>query len=272
MNIKLIGIDLDGTLLDSNKIISEENIIAIKKVSSLGIKVILATGRPLNQIVTTYHKELGLFNPDQEFVGYNGSAILNVYNNEFISQDMMNLENVKEVFSFSEKCNAACYAYLSDVLLYNHLNEYVLKERYYNNSNFSQINLDTLPRDFECFKVMIAEEKSVLDKIETLIPEELKNKYTILRSMDHYLEFIPKSANKFNALRKIALKFGIKDSEIMAIGDSMNDYPFIDAGFSVAMGNSVEKIKNSFKYTTLSNDESGVAYIINKLILKGNGN
>lgn len=269
MNIKLIGIDLDGTLLDDQKLISEENIKSIKKATKKGIKVILATGRPLNDIVIQYHKQLGLYKKGQVFVGYNGSSIIDVYNNKFIETDMMKLDNVREVFNFAEAQGAACYAYLSDILLYNHLNEYVLKERYYNNSNFGKIQLDNLPCDFECFKVMIAEDPITLDRIEANIPLILKEKYTILRSMPHYLEFISKTADKFSALKKIAINYGIKDEEIMAIGDSMNDFPFINAGYSVAMENSVGKIKESFKYTTLSNNDSGVAYIINKLI---NGN
>ena len=269
MSIKLIGIDLDGTMLNDNKEISTINIEAIKNALSLGVRVVLATGRPLNDIVVNYHKQLGLFNPGQEFVGYNGSALIDVCTNTYIEKHMMNLDNVKEVFSFASSMNAACYAYLSDVLLYNHLNEYVLKERYFNNSNFDQIDLDNLPNDFECFKVMIAEEKSVLDVIEKSIPDYLKEKYTILRSMDIYLEFIPKDANKFNALRNVAKRHGIKDDEIMAIGDSMNDYPFKDAKYSVAMANSVSKIKNEFKYHTASNNDSGVGLIINDFIKKG---
>lgn len=267
MAVKLIGIDLDGTLLDDNKNISYSNIKAIKKATEENVKIVITTGRPLNAKIKDYHKQLELFNEDQLFIGYNGSGIYSIIDGKCIYKNTLKRPEILEIFNYASTFNTACYAYLDNLLLYNHLNVYVLKEYQFNKASFKKIDLSLLRNDFECFKVMIAEKSDILDIIEANIPEKLKNKYTIVRSMPYYLEFIPKETNKYSSLKYVASLYNIKDDEIMAIGDSMNDYSFIEAYYSVAMGNGVNKIKEDFKYQTLSNNDDGVAYIINKLVL-----
>lgn len=267
MAVKLIGIDLDGTLLDDNKNISDRNVEAIKKATKENIRVVITTGRPLNAKIKNYYNQLGLFKEDQLFIGYNGSGIYSILDGKCIYKSTLKIPEISEIFSFASLFNASCYAYLDNLLLYNHLNVYVLKEYYFNKAKFEKIDPSVLSDDFECFKVMIAEKSDVLDRIESLIPEKLRNKYTIVRSMPYYLEFIPKGTNKYSSLKYVASLYNINEDEIMAIGDSMNDYSFVDAAYSVAMDNSVSKIKEDFKFHTLSNNEDGVAYIINKLVL-----
>ena len=268
MKIKLIGIDFDGTLLNDKKEIPALNIEMIKKATEKGVMIALTTGRPINDVTQGYHRQLGIFKAGHPFIAYNGAAVMDITNGDFIIKHELGLSEVKEIFAHAEKYNAVCYAYRNDALLYNFLNDYIWEEKIFNDTVFKPIDLDALTDDFKCFKVMFAESPELLDRMEKEMPEELKNKYTILRSLDHFLEFIPKGADKWTALKSVGELYGIKEDEIMAIGDSMNDYSFKNAKYSVAMVNAVPGIKEAFKYqTTLNNNEGGVGQIIHDLVL-----
>lgn len=267
--IKLIGIDFDGTLLDDNKRISDYNIECIKKATKQGVTCILATGRPLSDVVINYHKQLDLYNDKQFFIGFNGTSISNVTTKEVIFEQKLNYYDIIKLFKFANENNFVAYIYLENCLLYNKLNEWLLREKEYNNINLKPIDLSTLSTDFTAYKFMIAEDPDTLDKLEINMTKEISDNFTILRSMPHYLEFLPQGCNKYSCLKLFATYLGIKDEEIMAIGDSMNDYQMIKYTInSVAMGNSVQKIKDIAKYITLDNNNSGVGHIINKLVLK----
>ena len=268
MKIKLIGIDFDGTLLNDKKEIPALNIEMIKRATEKGVMIALTTGRPINDVTQGYHRQLGIFKPGHPFIAYNGAAVMDITNGDFIIKHELGLSEVKEIFAHAEKYNAVCYAYRNDALLYNFLNDYIWEEKIFNDTVFKPIDLNALTDDFKCFKVMFAESPELLDRMEKEMPEELKNKYTILRSLDHFLEFIPKCADKWTALKSVGELYGIKEDEIMAIGDSMNDYSFKNAKYSVAMVNAVPGIKEAFKYqTTLNNNEGGVGQIIYDLVL-----
>lgn len=268
MKIKLIGIDFDGTLLNDKKEIPALNVEMIKRATEKGVMIALTTGRPINDVTQGYHRQLGIFKPGHPFIAYNGAAVMDITNGDFIIKHELGLSEVKEIFAHAEKYNAVCYAYRNDALLYNFLNDYIWEEKIFNDTVFKPIDLDALTDDFKCFKVMFAESPELLDRMEKEMPEELKNKYTILRSLDHFLEFIPKCADKWTALKSVGELYGIKEDEIMAIGDSMNDYSFKNAKYSVAMINAVPGIKEAFKYqTSLNNNEGGVGQIIRDMVL-----
>lgn len=268
MKIKLIGIDFDGTLLNDKKEIPPLNVEMIKRATEKGVMIALTTGRPINDVTQGYHRQLGIFKPGHPFIAYNGAAVMDITNGDFIIKHELGLSEVKEIFAHAEKYNAVCYAYRNDALLYNFLNDYIWEEKIFNDTVFKPIDLNALTDDFKCFKVMFAESPELLDRMEKEMPEELKNKYTILRSLDDFLEFIPKCADKWTALKSVGELYGIKEDEIMAIGDSMNDYSFKNAKYSVAMVNAVPGIKEAFKYqTTLNNNEGGVGQIIYDLVL-----
>ena len=268
MKIKLIGIDFDGTLLNDKKEIPALNVEMIKRATEKGVMIALTTGRPINDVTQGYHRQLGIFKPGHPFIAYNGAAVMDITNGDFIIKHELGLSEVKEIFAHAEKYNAVCYAYRNDALLYNFLNDYIWEEKIFNDTVFKPIDLDALTDDFKCFKVMFAESPELLDRMEKEMPEELKNKYTILRSLDHFLEFIPKCADKWTALKSVGELYNIKEDEIMAIGDSMNDYSFKNAKYSVAMVNAVPGIKEAFKYqTSINNNEGGVGQIIHDMVL-----
>ena len=174
MKIKLIGIDFDGTLLNDKKEIPALNVEMIKRATEKGVLIALTTGRPINDVTQGYHRQLGIFKPGHPFIAYNGAAVMDIKNGDFIIKHELGLSEVKEIFAHAEKYNAVCYAYRNDALLYNFLNDYIWEEKIFNDTVFKPIDLDALTDDFKCFKVMFAESPELLDRMEKEMPEELK--------------------------------------------------------------------------------------------------
>ena len=101
------------------------------------------------------------------------------------------------------------------------------------------------------------------------IPQEYYEKYTIVRSTPFFLEILRPEENKGSGISLLAKEIGLKQEEIICVGDAGNDKHMIEyAGLGVAMGNATDEIKGMADYVTLSNDEDGVAHVINKFILE----
>jgi len=117
-------------------------------------------------------------------------------------------------------------------------------------------------------KVMFVDEPKIIEDIMAKIPEEVRRKYTIVRSAPFYLEFLHKSVNKGSGVAALAEKLNIKQEEVICIGDAGNDIHMIKyAGLGVAMGNAFPEVKRVANFITKTNEQDGVAYIINKFIL-----
>ena len=109
-------------------------------------------------------------------------------------------------------------------------------------------------------KFMMIDHPEILDECIKKIPKKFYEKYTIVRSMPFFLEFLNPNANK---------GVGIKQDEVICVGDAGNDKHMIEyAGLGVAMGNATDDIKEIANYITRTNDEDGVAHVINKFILE----
>ncbi len=114
---------------------------------------------------------------------------------------------------------------------------------------------------------MFTGSKLDIDNIINHVPEELKEKYNVVRSATYYLEFVNKEVDKARGIEIIARKKGLTKQEIMTIGDEGNDYLMVkEAGLGIAMGNARQKVKDVAKYITKSNANNGVAFAIYKYI------
>lgn len=115
---------------------------------------------------------------------------------------------------------------------------------------------------------MYIDEPEKLDRTIAAIPEEVKERYTMVKSSPFFYEILHPAASKGNAVRQLADLLGIAKEEVMAIGDNGNDLTMIDwAGCGVAMGNAIPEVKASANYETKSNNENGVAHAIQELVL-----
>lgn len=267
--IKLVTIDLDGTLFDNVKKISLENKIAIKKCHDLGVKIVIATGRPSKGVRPTL-EELGLTTENDYAIIYNGAKIINVGKNELISSTTIKGSTVKELYEESKRLNIDIHAFRkNEELITPKHNPYTNIEATINHVEDKLFDFNKINDNNEFIKCMFVGSEENITKIIPLVDKKFPENYSMNRSSKIFLEFLNKKSDKGKALIELARYLNIDLSETMAIGDAGNDLPMIQAaGTGVVMENAFDDIKAHAQFITKSNLESGVAHALNKFILE----
>jgi len=266
--IKIVTIDLDGTLFDNVKNISKENIEAIKKCHELGVKIVIATGRPIEGVRPVLNR-LGLTTDKDYAIIYNGSKVLNVKTGELIFSSTISGKTVKELYNEANKYNLNFHAFRkNEELITPKHNQYTDVEATINQIEDIICDINSLDDDEEFLKAMIVDSKENLDMMEKNIDPKFKNDYSMVRSATIFLEFLNKTSDKGKALYQLAKYLNVNIKDTMAIGDAGNDISMIKmAGIGVAMKNAFPEVLEIADFVTLSNEESGVAYALNKFII-----
>ncbi|CAH0539728.1 Cof-type HAD-IIB family hydrolase [Vibrio marisflavi] len=265
---KLVALDMDGTLLNSSKEITPRTKQAIVKAREKGVKIVLASGRPLEGM-DSFLNELGI-GGDNEYVAYfNGSMVNELGSNSNIYQQTLDGKSAKAIHSLAKQLSLHCHAFSTlHGVITPKANPYTQLEATVNDISVTEFNFDTLTDGHPVIKAMVVEEEAKLSKAIPLVPEHLKEQFNVVRSSPHFLEFLNPKSSKGHALEAISQHSGIKLSEMIAIGDAENDNHMIElAGLGVAMGNAMESTKAVADKITLSNEQEGVAEIIEKYVL-----
>jgi len=148
------------------------------------------------------------------------------------------------------------------------MNPYTGVEVSINNSPVIEGAVCDVDPSTKVIKVMFVDDPKKLDNIISQIPDWAREKYTIVRSADIFLEFLNKSVDKSVGVSIIAEKLGIPMHEVIAVGDAGNDVRMIkNVGLGVAMTNASEDVKEVADYITLTNEEDGVAQVIERFML-----
>ncbi|MHC5228563.1 Cof-type HAD-IIB family hydrolase [Enterococcus sp. LJL99] len=267
--IKLIAIDLDGTLLDSKKEISLRSKTALMEAKAAGVKVVLCTGRPLKAI-EVYLEELGLRDNGDYSITFNGGLVQKNESGEIMEKALMPLEDIHELHELAVVLNVPLDV-LSDGLvlqlpsspdypsIYSELNNLL---------TFEAAQLEQLSADGVYNKAVVALEAEYLDEQIKKIPSEFYDRYEVIKTRKNLLEFMPKGITKAYGISLLAKDLGIKQEEIMTIGDEENDLPMIEyAGLGVAMENAVPEVKAAAQVITDTNDRDGVAKVVETYVL-----
>ena len=269
--IKLIGFDLDDTLLDSNK-----NILDLKEVKQAiknGVKVVLCSGRPYSERTKEYYDEIGI--KEGYFCAYNGVVIYDVksgkivYENSLTKQELLFIVDVakkaiEKIKNDIDTTKLAICAHHNGNVYATANNEYLdLEVRLNKNKLYIGDFLNEGITD--AFKLMIDADPSIINKLFPLIKEGLEDKFNVMVSMPCFIEVIKKESNKYSGLTQVAKLYGIEEDAIMGFGDSMNDYELVrDSAYGIAMGNSVDEVKKVAKFVTDTNDNHGVKIALEK--------
>lgn len=263
---KLIAIDMDGTLLNGAKTISEENYLAIQKAKKAGVKIVLATGRPLNGI-KKYLAHLNLINEDDYTVVYGGAVVQNNKTEQFISRNILELKDWNYLLSLSLKLNVNIHVLTENSCITPKNNKYSNQEATMNNIPLIIDNPTNMKENLSLIKIMFIDEPEILSKAISNLPKELYDKYTIVRSAPYFLEFLNINANKGLGVETLAKSLNIMQEEVICIGDAGNDTHMVEyAGLGVAMENAFPELKEVANFITLSNENHGVAHVIDKFI------
>ncbi len=265
---KLIALDMDGTLLREDKTISKETHRAIQRARAKGVKVVLTTGRPIDG-VKSYLKELNLVNDDDYAIAYNGALIQNTKTKEVIAQTLMTLEDLDYLYKLSQELKVNIHALTDYSCITPKWSKYSQVEADINNIPLEFVDFNNIDKNTTIVKIMFIDEPEYLSKVIDRLPKEVYEKYSVLRSAPYFLEFLDKNVNKGAGVGLLANKLGIKPEEVICVGDAGNDIHMIQfAGLGVAMGNAFTEVKAVADYVTLSNEENGVAHVIDRFVLK----
>ncbi|WP_394156210.1 Cof-type HAD-IIB family hydrolase [Vibrio campbellii] len=265
---KLIALDMDGTLLNSEKVISEENKQAIAKAREAGVTVVLASGRPLEGMQDKLD-ELNI-DSDKDFVlYYNGSMVKNIGTNEIIHQQIIDGKAAKKIARKARELGAYVHAFSQEHgLITEENNPYTDIEAKINGLEITEMNFDALEDDHGIIKAMMVAEPSKLTEVIAALPAELKEEFTVVQSAPFFLEFLNPSSNKGIGVSAIAEYLGIEAEEVICMGDAENDHHMLEyAGLGIAMANAMEETKRIANYIAESNDDHGVAKSIERFVL-----
>ena len=270
--IKLIAIDMDGTLLNEKKHIDKAEKEAIHEAIEAGIKIVLCTGRPLYGILPFY-EELGLLELDSE--GYvilnNGCSIHKTKDWKLIDQVNFTSDDIEYLYKFSESYDIN-FTLVNDTYYFNigrKPTDELIKDAGFVFSNITDISLEEAKSGkHKIMKIMFLGDPEIMANFQEKNEDIIKSKYSGVLSQSYVYEVFPKDNNKGTGLKKLAEKLGIKQEEVMAIGDGNNDIEMFEyANYSVAMKNATELAKKAAKYETDSNENDGVAKAIRKYAL-----
>lgn len=269
--IKLIAIDLDGTLLNSDKKIPEENIKAIQKAAQAGVKIVLCTGRPKSGILP-YFEKLGL--TDEEYIIMNnGCTIYNTKNWELVSYAQVSNDELDKLNHAISEYPDVCLTLTGEKHYYAVGNEVPELVQYDAGLVFDTAiaaSLEEMKATSEViFQAMYMARAPQLDPFQEAKEEALAKEFSVVRSQEYIFEAMPKGYTKATALKALSEKLGFSPSEVMALGDAANDLEMLEfADHSVAMGNATDEVKAICRYETTTNDQAGVAQAIYDYVLK----
>lgn len=288
---KLVAIDLDGTLLDTYGQVSNRNKNAIQNAINKGTKVVLASGRGAMSV-----RNFGMETGANEYaICGNGAMIYDLKKEKIIYEQFLTKEKVLQLIKVCEE-NSIYYSIYTEnsiitkslnynVLFYNHENTNKpdsKKTKIYIADDVYQYILNRKENDYT--KITICHDNSIIfnsiirklriiKEIDVLdvghMTRKLMKLGTEVYSIEYfYTEITNENTNKWNAIKFLIQKLGINKEEVIAIGDNVNDQTMLEnAGLGVAMANSAAYIQKMGNIVTDSNNEDGVAKVIEKYIL-----
>lgn len=268
--IKLIAIDLDGTLLTNDKTISERNQVILKKAKEQGVKVVLCTGRPLNSVVG-HLETLGLNDEGDYAVTFNGGLIQRNDTGEIVAKEVMSYEDAKTLYELTYPLGLPLDVVQGSTVMTVQPEPEENQSLYYTLNpllNYVDTNLAELKEKSDFNKMVCTLEPAIIEEKMPLIPASYHEHYNIVRSGEYIFEFLPKKVSKAYGLKLLGELLNIKPEEMMALGDEENDLAMIEyVGLGVAMANGSQQIKEAAQYVTLTNEEDGVAHAVEKFVL-----
>ncbi|MFI3231139.1 MAG: Cof-type HAD-IIB family hydrolase [bacterium] len=267
-NYKAIFLDLDDTLLLPNGSISIQTKSALKKAQENNIKVVLASGRPTGGM-TKIIKELELEKSDNFIISFNGGRISNTKTNEVVFEDCLSKKQMLSLYDLSQKheCNINTYTENNKILA-NQESPYTYIEAEINgfdldiNENFTEV----MPE--KCIKAILMQAPEHLKEVEGVLKPNISG-MSMVMSKPFFLEFMNEGIDKGSSIKKLCEILEIPIEDTIAFGDSYNDETMLKAvGCGVAMGNAVDYIKKIADFIADTNENDGVAQVINNYLLK----
>lgn len=275
MSIKVIIMDVDGTLTNSQKKISDKTKETLIKAQNNGAILVLASGRPVTGLMDI-GKELEMNQHHGLFIAFNGSKAIDVQSGEILFNQTMSIEEGKAVLEHMKNFNVRPMIDKDDYLYVNNVydcwvnfnNQRVnIIEYESRGGKFKLCEIEDLAQfvDFPLNKILVAADENYLKENYQAMAKPFINQLHSVFTAPMYFEFTANGIDKANALEKVLTPMGYKREEMIGFGDGHNDASMLKyVGTSIAMGNAVDELKEIADEITLSNDEDGIAISLMK--------
>lgn len=266
MKYKIIFLDIDGTLTNSQKVITKSTINTLIDIQKQGVTLAIASGRPDTGILPLA-KQLKLDVFGGYMLSFNGAKVKNLKTGKIIFENNLSLKAFALATKLAKKYNV-------DIITYN--DNYIISEisnnKYMNiEANINKIPVKVVPSmvdfiDYNPTKCLMFADSDYLATVEPKIKKSMEGLANVYRSEPFFLEVVPIGVDKAESIKALIDYLGIKQSETMAFGDGFNDISMIKyVACGVAMSNGCDEIKSQADYITLSNDQDGVVYFLNNI-------
>ena len=267
--IKVIALDMDGTLLNSKKELLEETKQYFKEFHTKGTEtlLVLCTGRPETGIRPSL-KDLGYLEENHYIISQNGANIYESQTGNRIMDAFVDSVEIQKWIELGKKHGVSVmgagvdyyYSFDEDPTEWMEFDVKIV------NGSIKRITKEeSLSTDF--YKLLLLGDVEQLNEFETIIPKEWRDEFYVVRSQKYLVEVLRKGVNKAFGLEKLAAALNIEPSEIASIGDAANDIEMLEySGLAIAMGNASEEVKAIADIVTDTNENNGVIKAIDRLI------
>ena len=247
---KIVVLDLDGTLLNSNKEISEFTCGVIKKIKDNN-KIVLASARGFTRI-KPYLEELELLSSDNCTIAFNGSLVLT-------NEEKIIIDNEIDLDS----------KYYLDDFIKSYKNIDWFYYTYDGRVNYKDIlDINTFIVNNKIYKVVCCASNDIINEIRNNISDHIRELFEISSSEEKRIEFVKKGSNKVKSIQILLEKLNKNRDDLIAIGDGENDIDMIKyAKIGIAMDNAPDSVKKIANIVTVSNDLDGVGKILEKILI-----
>ena len=268
MDYRLLVLDLDGTLTNSKKEITPPTLEALIDIQEKGVKVVLASGRPVYGILPIA-EQLHLADYGSYILGFNGGRIIDCRTKEEIYNQTLPDNLIMDLFDIIKKYPGLdILTYTDDSILsgikpnkYTELESKINHMPIVRTSDFA----NAAPKNPN--KFLVTGNPKIIAQCKEEVKSYYRHKLSIYCSDPFFLEIMPKDIDKGNSLVRLLESTGIPAEEMICCGDGYNDITMIElAGLGVAMENAQPIVRSLADYITKSNDEDGVLHVINKFI------
>lgn len=265
---KLLALDIDGTLTNTEKEITPKTLEKIIEIQEKGHIVAIASGRPLPGI-RKIAEELELERFGGYVLAFNGGRIVNYGTGDIAYQAALDNDVVRQIYDYCVREGCGMVTYDGDrVITGTPVDGYMSFEASINHMEIMRIDNFREYIDFPLNKCLLTAEPEKAERVEKELIERLGDKVNIFRSEPFFVEIMPPDVHKATSLERLLGVLGMDVKDLIACGDGYNDLTMIEyAGVGVAMANAQDIVKEHADYVTLSNDEDGLVPVIDRFIL-----
>ena len=265
---KILVLDIDGTLTNSQKEITPQTKAGILNIMERGHKVILASGRPTPGM-RRYAQELELEKYGGYLLSFNGGRIIECRTGEIVYQKTLPSNVISGLYKFAVKNDIGIITYLGDhIIVGTRMDEYIELEARINGMPCRKVNNFPQYKEYSLNKCLMTAPPEKAEEMVGKLQEQYRDILSIYRSEPFFIEIMPKNIDKAQSLDRMMCTVGLTKDNCICCGDGFNDMTMIRyAGVGVAMENAQPAIKEAADFVTDSNDNDGIVKVIDTFIL-----